>query len=195
MREWGNHLNIKEAQCHLAFLLTWCSFSLGGALSANERCVMEWLTVATFNEIEEAEPLRRRLQEAGFKAEIHDERKIQKSYFLAPALAGIRLRVPKERHPEAQRLVKEWLARGDDLGHAIICPECGSSRIEFPQFSRHFLWGGIAGIFAALGCFEREFFCKDCNYTWPAKVKVEPKTDILGWPEEHPQHSHARSGH
>jgi hypothetical protein len=149
---------------------------------------MEWLTVATFNELEQAEPLRRRLQEAGFTAEIHDERNLQKWYFLAPALAGIRLRVPKERHAEARRLVQEWHTREGVLRDAIICPECGSSRIEFPQFSRHFLWGGIAAVFAALGCFERKFFCKDCNYTWPAKVKVVPKTDVLGWPEEHPQH-------
>ena len=66
---------------------------------------MEWLTVATFNEPEEAEPLRRRLQEAGFTAEVHDERNLQKWYFLAPPLAGIRLRVPKERQPDARRLL------------------------------------------------------------------------------------------
>jgi len=149
---------------------------------------MEWLTVATFNEPEEAEALRRRLQEAGFTAEVHDERNLQKWYFLAPTLAGIRLRVPKERQPDARRLLNQWHARDGALRHAIICPECSSSRIEYPQFSRHFLWGGIAAVFAALGCFERKFFCKDCHYTWPAKLKVEPKTDILGWPEERPQH-------
>lgn len=149
---------------------------------------MEWLTVATFNEPEHAEPLRRRLQEAGLVAEIHDERKLQRWYFLAPTLAGIRLRVPKEKHPAARKLLEEWHVRDGALGNAIICPECGSSRIEYPQFSRHFLWGGVAAVFAALGCFQRKFFCKSCNYTWAASIKIEPRTDVLGWPEKQGQH-------
>ena len=149
---------------------------------------MEWLTVATFNELEDAEAICRRLREAGFTAETRDERNLQRWYFLAPALAGIRLRVPKEKHPQARELLEQWQAKDGALRKAIVCPECGSSRIEYPQFSRHFLWGGIAAVFAALGCFERKFFCKDCNFTWPAKVKVESKKDVLGWPEKRPQH-------
>jgi hypothetical protein len=149
---------------------------------------MEWLTVATFNELEDADPLCRRLRDAGFTAEIHDERKVQKWYFLAPALAGIRVRVPKERHAQARQLVQQWQGNDPVLRKAITCPECRSSRIEYPQFSRHFLWGGIAAVFAAVGCFERKFFCKDCNFTWPAKQKIEPKKDVLGWPEKRPQH-------
>jgi len=149
---------------------------------------MEWLTAATFNEPDYAEPLRRRLNEAGIPAAIHDERKLQKRYFLAPTLAGIRLRVPKDKQPEARKLLETWHAQDGALRCAIICPECGSSRIEYPQFSRHFLWGGVAAIFAALGCFQRKVFCKSCNYTCPASMKLERKTDVLGWPEKHPQH-------
>ena len=145
---------------------------------------MEWLTVATFNEPEDAQPLLRRLEEAGIKAEIYDERKLQKWYFLAPAWAGIRLRVPKEKQPVVRALLDEWNAKEGVLSRAITCPDCASSRIEYPQFSRHFLWGGIAGFFAALGCFQRKFFCKDCNFTWPALIKLQPKTDRLGWPEK-----------
>src|ERR1043165_9696408 len=98
---------------------------------------MEWLTVATFNEPEDAESLRLRLQGAGFNAEIHDERNLQKWYFLAPALAGIRVRVPKEKQAAARDLVVQWDAKEGVLKKAIICPECHSSRIEYPQFSRH----------------------------------------------------------
>jgi hypothetical protein len=149
---------------------------------------MEWLTVATFNEYEEAEPLSRRLENAGIKAEIYDERKVQKWYFLAPALAGIRLRVPKEKVSAARELLGQWNTSEGVLRHAISCPECGSSRIEYPQFSRHFLWGGIAAVFAALGCFQRKFFCKQCQFTWAASQKVPQRTDALGWPEKQQQH-------
>src|SRR5438094_747926 len=149
---------------------------------------MEPVTVATFNELEEAEPLRRRLEQAGIAAHIHDERRLQRFFFLCRPLAGVRLRVDKKDYTRAENLSHEWDKQSGDLRDAIRCPECGSSRIEYPQFSRRFTWGGIAAVFAALGCFERKFFCKDCHYTWPAKVKVEPKTDLLGWPEERPQH-------
>jgi hypothetical protein len=147
---------------------------------------IEWLTVATFDEREDAEPLLRRFEAAGMTAEIHDERKLESWYFLAPPLAGIRLRVPKEKQPAARALLEEWNQKDGALRHATICPECGSSRIEYPQFSRHFLWGGIAAVFAALGCFQRKFFCKDCNFTWPAVIKLRPKIDRLGWPESDP---------
>jgi len=150
---------------------------------------MEWLTVATFNEPEEAQPSLERLLRAGFEAKIHDERNLQKWYFLALPLAGIRLRVPKEKQPAARGFLEELDVREGVLRNAIHCPECRSSRIEYPQFSRHFLWGGIAAVAAALGCFQRKFFCKDCQFTWPVVIKLQSKTDTLGWPEKppHPQ--------
>jgi len=82
-----------------------------------------------------------------------------------------------------ENLLNEWDKASGDLHEAIRCPECGASQIEYPQFSRRFTWGGIAAIVAALGFFEKKFFCKHCQHTWPTKVKVEPKRDILGWPE------------
>src|SRR5258706_9846148 len=110
---------------------------------------MEWLTVATFNEPEGAAPALERLRRAGFDAEIHDERNLQKWYFLSSPLAGIRLRVPKEKQPAARAFLEELNLPEGLLRNAILCPECGSSRIEYPQFSRRFLWGGIAAVFAA----------------------------------------------
>jgi len=150
---------------------------------------MEAVTVATFNEPEPAEPLKHRLEQAGIKADILDERGLQRFFFLSRPLAGIRLRVDKKDYARAESLLNEWDRTEGVLRDAIRCPECGSSRIEFPQFSRRFTWGGIAAVFAALGFFERKFFCKHCQYTWPTKVKLEPKRDVLGWPESHHHHS------
>src|SRR5438093_10349824 len=115
---------------------------------------MEAVTVATFNEPEAAEPVRQALENAGIHAEIHDERSLQRFFFLAPPLAGVRLRVDKKDYSRAESLLNEWHAAKGLLHEAIRCPECGSSRIEYPQFSRHFTWGGIAAVFAALGFFE-----------------------------------------
>jgi len=147
------------------------------------RGLMEPVTVATFNEPEEAEPVRQRLTDVGIFAEVHDERKLQKYLFLSRPLAGIRLRVDKKDHSRAESLLNEWDKTTGILRDAIRCPECGSSRIEYPQFSRHFAWGAVAAVCAALGFFGRKLFCKHCQYTWPTEVKVEAKRDILGWPQ------------
>jgi len=149
---------------------------------------MEWLTVATFNETGTGGAAAS--QAAGGRHQSRDLRRakvaealffISRSCWDSPARS--------ERKATRRPSISRTVARTDGvLRHAIICPECGSSRIEFPQFSRHFLWGGIAAVFAVLRCFQRKFFCKSCNYTWPTSVKLEPKTDVLGWPEKQHQH-------
>ena len=144
---------------------------------------MEAVTVATFNEPEQAEPLKRRLEEAGIKANVLDERALQRFLFFSDPLAGIRLRVDKNDYARAETLLNEWDKGTGMLRQAIRCPECGSSRIHYPQCSRRFTWGVIAGFFAGLGFFERKFYCKQCQYTWPTKIKLEPKRDALGWPQ------------
>jgi hypothetical protein len=144
---------------------------------------MEPVTIATFNEPGPAEPLKRRLEEAGIPAEILDERGLQRFFFLSRPLAGIRLRIDKQNYARAESLLHEWDQTSSILHDAIRCPECGSSRIEYPQFSRRFAWGGIAAVFASLGFFQKKFFCKHCQFTWPTEIKLEPKRDILGWPK------------
>ena len=154
----------------------------------------EPVTVATFNEREPAEPLRGRLEETGVQAEILDETGLQRYFFFSRPLAGIRLRVDKKDFERAEGLLKQWHQASGVLNNAIRCPECGSSRLEYPQFSRRFTWGGIAAVFASLGFFEKKFFCRHCQYTWPTQIKLWPERDILGWPrakQDHPPHQPA----
>jgi hypothetical protein len=145
---------------------------------------MHPVTVATFNDRAEAEPVRQRLEQAGVRSQIHNEKYLQEFFFLSRPLAGIRLRVDKSDFVRAEALLQQWDKESGLLKEAVRCPECGSSRIDYPQFSRRFTWGGIAAIFASLGFFPKEFFCRDCQYTWPTKIKLDAKRDILGWPEK-----------
>ena len=145
---------------------------------------MHAVTLATFNDPEPAEPLKRRLQETGIPAEILDERELQRFFFLSRPLAGIRVRVDKSHYARAEELANQWDHEAGLLRGAVRCPDCGSSRIEYPQFSRRFTWCGLAAIAAALGFFEKKFFCKQCQFTWPVAVKLEPARDILGWPKK-----------
>lgn len=147
---------------------------------------MEPVTVLTFNEPEQAEPIKQRLDQAGIHATIYDERKLQRFAFVCDPLAGIRLRVDRKDYERAQELVREW-GKTDELRDAIHCPECGSSRVEYPQFTRKFILPNLAAVLCAVGLVEREFYCQDCQYTWPTKVKVPPNLDLLGWPRKGPR--------
>jgi hypothetical protein len=35
----------------------------------------------------------------------------------------------------------------------------------------------------SMGFAEKNFYCKDCHYTWPPKPKRKPERDLLGWPK------------
>src|SRR5688572_18392115 len=100
---------------------------------------MEPITVLTFNEPEQAEPLKQRLEQAGIHAAIYDERKLQRAFLARESLAGIRLRVDRKDFERARELLAEWHAREGVLRDVIHCPECGSSRVQYPQFTRKFV--------------------------------------------------------
>lgn len=156
---------------------------------------MDTITVATFNEKEKAEPLKQRLQQAGIQAFIDVESKMERLWYVAKPLAGVHLKVHAPDHEKACRLMKEWDQEDDALHDAIRCPECTSSNVEYPQFAQKSVmpnfFGGVA---AALGLIEKEFYCRDCHYTWPregrklsrSRPHMAPFYFIEGVPAEEP---------
>src|SRR5262245_26067844 len=129
----------------------------------DERLPMRMVTEATFNEPEEAEPLLKRLRAAGIRAEVHDERKRQKYLFMTHPLAGVHLRVERQQLEAAHKLLLQWNASEGILNTAICCPACGSSRVEFPQFTRKFSSPTFYAVLCALHLFERRFYCEECH--------------------------------
>jgi hypothetical protein len=141
------------------------------------------ITVATFNEREPADHIALRLRESGIDAEVYDESNEQKwKLFNLHPRAHMRVRVHSTEEERAHALLAEW--RGEPaLTQAVVCPECHSSRIEFPQFSRRTLLGALPAALAATGVIAQEFYCEACHFTWPAETKAEPELDILNWPK------------
>ena len=80
---------------------------------------MEPVTVLTFNEPEQAEPLKRRLEEAGIPAATYDERKLQRVFLCRESLAGIRLRVDRKDFDRARALLWEWQRSDNALRDAV----------------------------------------------------------------------------
>ena len=145
---------------------------------------MKTVPLASFNELEPAQTLQQRLQQAGIPARIHDESKLERFWFMSTPLAAIHVEVSQPQYLEARQLIGLWDTEQGVLRNAVRCPDCHSSRVEFPQVTRKFLTPALLRIFMSLRVIPQEFYCLDCHFTWPIKQPVERKLDILGFPED-----------
>ena len=73
---------------------------------------MKTITVATFNSVMEAEPLRSRLQAAGLQAEIRSESKLHTMLDFSRPSAGVSVEVPRGDFDTALRLIYDWNGAG-----------------------------------------------------------------------------------
>ena len=128
---------------------------------------MKDITIASFDNSDPAQHLRERLEKAGIACEVFDESKLQKYWFLSKPHAAVKLRVEAEDFEKARELLKGLDAVEDALHDAVRCPQCGSSRVQYPQFTRKFVTPTFVEIFCFLHLMEREFYCEDCQLTWP----------------------------
>ncbi len=129
---------------------------------------MSRIPVALFSNRAKAEPLQRRLVESGVAAEIHDELRLEKLWFVSKPACGVRLEVPADQFERAYQLLVDWDSAEGALRDAIRCPECKSLRVDYPQFTRKFLIPNLAmGLMAALHAVQKEYYCEDCHFTWP----------------------------
>ncbi len=125
------------------------------------------VTIATFNEPAKAKDLKRRFQDAGLHADIHNEAPLQQVAFMSRPQANAKVMVEDADFDRAQRLMVEWEASDPDIAAAVIrCPQCGSSRIEYPQMTRKFMTPALVAVLCALKIIPKEFYCEDCHFTW-----------------------------
>jgi hypothetical protein len=147
----------------------------------------EFISIAVFNERDPAEKLAIRLRETGYEAEVFDESLEQKWHLMQIRPRGhMRVRVPETQRERALQQLQQWSGDGL-LAGAVRCPECGSTQVEYPQFSRRTIMGALPAIAAAAGMIERDYYCEACHYTWPADPPPpEPERDRLNWQKKSP---------
>jgi Zn finger protein HypA/HybF involved in hydrogenase expression len=146
----------------------------------------EMIPVASFNERNKAEILERRFREAGVEVRVDDESAIQRSRLFAPKpMAQMKVEVAKPDMDRAMKLLAEWEPQGV-LSGAVRCPECHSARVQYPQFTRNFLLPNVlAGALWWLRLVPAEFYCEECQFTWPPEPPKEaPELDTLNWPKD-----------
>jgi hypothetical protein len=138
---------------------------------------MSRIPIALFKDCAKAEPIQHRLAEAGIAAEIHDELRLEKLWFVSKPDCGARIEVPANQFERAEQMLVEWDASEGALRDAIHCPECKSLRVDYPQFTRKSLLTNLAmGVAAEVGLVEKDYYCEDCHFTWP-KEGTKPRRD------------------
>ncbi|MDQ3314372.1 MAG: DUF2007 domain-containing protein [Verrucomicrobiota bacterium] len=123
------------------------------------------VTIATFNEPSKAKHLKERLQQSGVKADVHNEGQMQAAMMAKP-MANAKVLVGEQDFETAHQLMVDWETTDPDVGAAIRCPNCQSPRIEYPQMTRRFRLPWIANLLFAMKLFDKEFYCRDCQFTW-----------------------------
>jgi len=123
------------------------------------------VTIATFNEPVKAKHLKTRLDQAGIKADVHNDGRLQKA-MVGESQASAKVLVDEQDFERANQLMLEWEATDPEIGSAIRCPQCKSPRIEYPQLTRKFMTPWLASILFAVKMFPKEFYCQDCHFTW-----------------------------
>lgn len=138
-------------------------------------------TLATFDHRSPGEQLVSHLAAHAVAAHLRDERRLQRFWFLCHPRAGIHVDVPESLFHEAQIRLSEWKrqhpARRRIIEHPLECPECGSSRLQYPNMTRYFLLPTlIAHLLTALHVLDVECYCEDCHATWtPQPEDEEPE--------------------
>jgi hypothetical protein len=122
------------------------------------------VTVATFETEMDAEPVKERLERSGIHAEVQHESKLQ-TFWMSHDHANVKVKVDDDEMDVAKHLLKEWDEKEGVLSHAIRCPECGSSRVQYPQYTRKFILPGFANYI--LSGFKNKYYCQDCHNIWP----------------------------
>ena len=144
---------------------------------------MKTLPVATFNDRTLALQLCEHFQQAGVRAELNDESKLERFWFMSEPLAAFHVQVSQSDYLNARRMLTVWEGETNLMSDAVRCPECRSSCVEFPQMTRKFLTPALCQmLLTALHITPRQYYCLDCHFTWPKVKPTEPELDILGFP-------------
>ncbi|MEP6809108.1 MAG: DUF2007 domain-containing protein [Chthoniobacterales bacterium] len=129
------------------------------------------VTIATFNEAANARHLKDRLQQAGLKADVHNDSQMQNVAFGGNPKAHAKVMVDEQDFEAAHQLMVEWEPTDPEIGAAIRCPNCQSPRIEYPQMTRRFFTPWLANLLFTFKIIDKEFYCRDCQFTWPPDSK------------------------
>jgi hypothetical protein len=143
--------------------------------SLNKMLFKSWVNVAVFEELYAGQVLETFLKKMGFETRVYNDRILRFFLFLRPPRATFRVQVRQDIFKNAMDVLDTAPGVSAILQQAVICPACGSLRVEYPQVTRKFILPTLLlhpGMIFHL--IEHECHCEDCHYIWNLSPKPPP---------------------
>ena len=135
---------------------------------------MKTTILASFDSLAQTAPLVRWLNDQKIPVQVEANPSTGRLWFVPRSAAEVHVRVPAGDYEHALRLLRALPPDAQLLADALHCPDCGSLRVEYPQFTRKFVLPNFVGFLSALGLIRRQYYCEACHFTWPKPGTPEP---------------------
>ena len=126
------------------------------------------ITVASFDNVEQAELLRIRLENEGIPAYVADAAVVTLNWLYSNAVSGVKVQVDEADVDRVRAFLREERA-ADSEGEPLsehTCPFCGSTKVEDSRISKRFFMLSLLLLGFPLAFHRAECHCLDCCRTW-----------------------------
>lgn len=126
------------------------------------------ITVASFDNTEQAELLRIRLEEGGIQACVTDAAIVSLNWMYSNAVGGVKVQIADRDAEKAKRLLED-IRRNTPPPEPLstfTCPHCGSTKVEYRRISKRFFMLSLLLLGVPLALYHPRHHCLDCCKTW-----------------------------
>ncbi|MCF7853879.1 MAG: DUF2007 domain-containing protein [Candidatus Pacebacteria bacterium] len=126
------------------------------------------ITIASFDNTEEAELLRIRLEQEGITAHIADAAVVTLNWMYSNAVGGVKVQVAEQDLAKAKNVLdKLEIGIADQYPLSKYkCPYCGSTKVECSRISKRFFMLSLLVLGIPLAFYHPQCHCLDCCKTW-----------------------------
>jgi len=126
------------------------------------------ITVASFDNTEQAELLKAQLENAGIQAFVADAAVVSLNWLYSNAVGGVKVQVHEDDLDRAKVLLEEWQQQPEDSAalSEYKCPKCGSTKVELRKISMSFFMLSLLVLGIPLAFYRPRCHCLACGKTW-----------------------------
>ena len=126
------------------------------------------ITVASFDNTEQAELLKDRLDQEGIPAFVADGAIVGLNWMYSNAVGGVKVQVNEENVARVRAMLKALAIPigGPEPLSPYLCPHCGSAKVVFRRVSVAFLMVSLLALGFPLAFYHPRCQCLDCGKKW-----------------------------
>jgi hypothetical protein len=131
---------------------------------------IQLVTVGVYDYAEEAQANKIKLESAGLRVWLADEKTNNADWLLKTALGGIKLQVDQTQAEKAVRILESTgkIKITPVVDKALVCPTCGSADVRYERFATRWVFLSILLAGFPLPFLAKKWHCKSCGQIWQA---------------------------